>query len=159
MEFLNKMKKRDTLELVLKTIAVFIVTIMAILLMEAMIHGIYIKKIKDNVSGTTIPSQQTIYCEEIEDGQYQIYVHDPENETWHLLTGTRSKQWVETAGFKEVHFRQPNAFDVSITWVHYVVIGLVLVAVLAFYGYRFYILYKDYQKFEARLRKTGKLFN
>lgn len=157
MEFLNKMKKRDTLELVIKTIVAVIISVMLILLMEAMIHGIYIKKVKENTSGTTIPAQQIVYCEEIEDNQYQIYVHDPDNATWHLLTGTRSKEYIESAGFMEVYYRQPNAFDLSITPVHYVVMGVFVVAVLGFYGYRFYNLEKDYKKFYAK-QKAGKLF-
>lgn len=158
MEFLKKMRSRDTLEMVLKTIMAVLIAIILIFFMEAMIHSIYIKKIKENTNGPTIPAQQIAYCEEIDTNKYRVYVHDIENSTWHTLVGGSSKEYVESRGFKEVYFRQPNAFDVSITWVHYIVMGVFVVAVLGFYGYRFYKLDKDYAKFTAKLQKTGKLF-
>lgn len=158
MEFLKKMRSRDTLEMLLKTIMAVLIAIILIFFMEAMIHSIYIKKIKENTNGQTIPSQQIAYCEEIDTNKYRVYIHDTENSTWHILVGSFSKEYVEARGFKEVNFRQPNAFDVSITWTHYVVMGVFIVAVIGFYGYRFYKLDKDYSKFEARLRKTGRLF-
>lgn len=158
MEFLRKIRSRDTLEMTLKAIMAVLISIILIFLMEAMIHGIYIKKINENVKGTTIPSQQIVYCEEIDSNQYKVYVHDPENSSWHSLAGNRSKEYIESAGFKEINYRKPNAFDVSITWVHYVVMGVFIVAVISFYGYRFYKLDRDYAKFKAKIQKTGRLF-
>lgn len=158
MEFLKKMKTRDTVEMVLKTIAAFILGIMLIFLMEAMIHGIYIRKVKENTSGTLIAEQSIVYCEEVENDQFRLYIHDLENDSWQVHATPKSEAWVKSAGFKEVHFRIPNAFDISISGLHYVFMGIFLVAILGFYGYRFYRLNRDYAKFSAKLKKTGKIF-
>lgn len=158
MELLKRMKTRDTVEMVLKTIAAFVVGIMLIFLMEAMIHGIYIKKVKENTSGTLIAEQSVVYCEEIKDDQFRLYVHDVENDSWQVYATPKSEAWINGAGFKEINWRTPNAFDISISGVHYAFMAIFLVAILGFYGYRFYKLNRDYSKFSAKLQKTGKLF-
>ena len=52
----------------------------------------------------------------------------------------------------------PNAFDISISGVHYVVMSLFLVVIAGVFVWRFMLIKKEYDKIEKRYKKTGKVF-
>ncbi len=158
MEFLKKMRSRENVEMVFKTICAVLVGIILVFLMERMIYGIYMDKIKENKASQYIASQCVAYCEEIEDGTFKVYLHNTKSGSWHIKAYDESKALIESAGYKDVVYRTPNAFDVSITGVHYIVIAVFIAGILGFYGWRFYKINKEYTKFEKKYKKTGKIF-
>lgn len=158
MEFLKKMKSREMLEMGLKTIIGVLAGLVLIILMEGMIYGIYMDKIKENKETFSVVADCVVYCEEVGEDEYQVYVHNTETGAWHIESITKTKEQVETKGYKDVVYRVPNAFDVSITGTHYIVMAVFIAGVLGFYGWRFYKLNKEYKGFEKKLKKTGKIF-
>ena len=158
MEFLKKMKSREMVEMGLKTIFGVIVGLILIILMEGMIFGIYMNKINENTASQYVASDCVAYCEEIGDDEYKIYLHNTESGSWHVKVYNESKTQIENGNYEKVIYRAPNAFDVSIKGVHYVVMAIFIAGVLAFYGWRFYKLDKEYKAFEKKFKKTGKIF-
>lgn len=158
MEFLKKMKSREMIEMGLKTIFGVIVGLVLIILMEGMIFGIYMNKINENTASQYVASDCVAYCEEIGDDEYKIYLHNTESGSWHVKVYNESKTQIENGNYEKVIYRAPNAFDVSIKGVHYVVMAIFIAGVLAFYGWRFYKLDKEYKAFEKKFKKTGKIF-
>ena len=158
MEFLKKMKSREMIEMGLKTIFGVIVGLILIILMEGMIFGIYMNKINENTASQYVASDCVAYCEEIGDDEYKIYLHNTESGSWHVKVYNESKTQIENGNYEKVIYRAPNAFDVSIKGVHYVVMAIFIAGVLAFYGWRFYKLDKEYKAFEKKFKKTGKIF-
>ena len=158
MEFLKKMKSREMIEMSLKTVFGVIVGLILIILMEGMIYNIYMTKIKENKANQYMPVQCTAYCEQIDEDEYRVYLHDTSSGSWHIKAFNESKEQIETAGYGDVEFRKPNAFDVSITGTHYIVMVVFMAGVLGFYGWRFYKLNKEYKAFEKKYKKTGKIF-
>lgn len=158
MEFLKKMKSREMIEMGLKTIFGVIVGLILIILMEGMIFGIYMNKINENTASQYVASDCVAYCEEIGDDEYKIYLHNTESGSWHVKVYNESKTQIENGNYEKVIYRAPNAFDVSIKGVHYVVMSIFIAGVSAFYGWRFYKLDKEYKAFEKKFKKTGKIF-
>lgn len=158
MEFLKKMKSREMIEMGLKTIFGVIVGLILIILMEGMIFGIYMNKINENTASQYVASDCVAYCEEIGDDEYKIYLHNTESGSWHVKVYNESKTQIENGNYEKVIYRAPNAFDVSIKGAHYVVMSIFIAGVLAFYGWRFYKLDKEYKAFEKKFKKTGKIF-
>ena len=159
MEFLKKMKSREMIEMSLKTAFGVVLGLILIILMEGMIYGIYMDKINENKANQYMPVQCVAYCEEVRDDEYRVYLHDTSSGSWHIKAFTESKEQIQNAGYGDVEFRKPNAFDVSITGTHYIVMTVFISGVLAFYGWRFYKLNKEYNAFEKRYKKTGKIFS
>jgi len=159
MEFLKKMKSREMIEMSLKTIFAVIIGLILIILMEGMIYNIYMNKIKENKSNQSVIDQCVVYCQEEEDDKYTIYVHNTESGSWIVKSHTESKAQIENAGYKDVIYRTPNAFDVSITNNHYIVMAVFIGGIIAFYGWRFYKLNQEYKAFEKKYKKTGKIFS
>ena len=157
MEFLKQMKSRETIEMALKTVAAVLVGVILIFFMEGMIFSIYMNKIKENKATQYVASNCVAYCEEVEDGEYKVYLHDTESDSWQVSIVNKSKAEIKATGYKDVEFRTPNAFDVSISGVHYVVMAAFIVAILGLYGWRFYKLNREYAAFAKKLKKTGKL--
>ena len=158
MEFLNKMKSRETTEMILKTIAAVIVGFILIFLMEGMIYGIYMNKIKDNTTSQYAASDCIAYCEEIADDEFRVYLHNTVSGSWHVKMLNSSKAEIEATGYEKVVWDTPNPFDVSINGVHYVVMAVFIVAILGLYGWRVYKLNREYAGFAKKYNKTGKLF-
>ena len=158
MEFLKKMKKREMIEMSLKSVFGLIVGLILIILMEGMIYGIYMDKINENKANQYMPVHCVAYCQEVSEDQYKIYLHDEASGSWHIKAFNESKEQIENAGYKNFVFRKPNAFDVSITGTHYVVMAIFIAGVLVLYGWRFYKLDKEYKSFEKKYKKTGKIF-
>ena len=55
----------------------------------------------------------------------------------------------------KVVMHAPNAFEFTITPVHYVIISLFIAAVAGFFAYRFVALHKLYVKITDNFKKTG----
>jgi len=160
MEFLKKMKSREIIEMSLKTIAAVLVGLVLIFLMEGMIFGIYMNKIEENKASQYVADQCVMYCEEVGDDEYKVYIHNTESNSWHILMTSPSKAEIEADAYlyQGVKWRAPNPFDVSITGVHFIVMGAFIVAILGLYGWRFYKLDREYKAFEKKYKKTGKVF-
>ena len=158
MDFLKRMKSRETVEMSLKTIFAVIVGLILIILMEGMIYSIYMNKINENQSSQYVAAQCVAYCEEISEDEFKIYLHNTESGSWSIKVYNESKDQIENAGYEEVVWRTPNAFEVSINGVHYIVMAVFIVAILGFYGWRFYKLDKEYKTFAKKYKKTGKIF-
>ena len=63
MEFINKMKKREYIEMGLKTLAAILAAFLAIILMEGMIYGIQLNALKTKSTTASAASGSTIaYC-------------------------------------------------------------------------------------------------
>ena len=159
MEFLKKMKSREMIEMSLKTIFAVIVALVLIILMEGMIYSIYMDKIdKNHPTSGYVPQQCVAYCEEVAEDEFKIYLHNSEAGSWSTKAYNESREQIENAGYGEVIWRTPNAFEVSINGVHYVVMAVFVAGVLCFYGWRFFKLNKEYKAFENKYKKTGKIF-
>lgn len=169
MEFLKKMKSREMIEMSLKTIAAVVAGLILIILMEGMIFGVYmnhIEKTRDSGKSSFGVQTSVMYCEKQSNGLYTVYINDTNNGSWQIRYDDVTKEsiledinsYTTNHGYKDVVWRAPNAFDVSIKGVHYVVMALFIVAILGFYGWRFYRINKEYKGFEKKLKKTGNIF-
>lgn len=158
MEFLKKMKSRETIEMVLKTISALVLGLILIILMEGMIFGIYMKKINENDATQYTVSQCIAYCEEVGEDKYKVYLENTETGSFSVKITQDSREKIETDGYIDVIWRAPNAFEVSINYVHYIVMGVFLAIILAIYIWRFYKLYQEYKVFERKFIRTGKIF-
>ena len=158
MKFLKKMKSREMVEMSLKTILAVLIGIILIILMEGMIYKIYMDKIEKNTASSYTVDQCVAYCEEVGVDEYKVYLHDTSAGSWQIRMINQSKQDIIDAKYQQVVFRTPNAFDVSITKTHFFVMAGFIVAILGFYGWRFYRLHLDYVGFEKKFKKTGKVF-
>ena len=145
------------IEMSLKTITGVMIGLIMIILMEGMIFGVYMNHINNNKATQWTPQTCVMYCAEQSDGTYDLYIHDVENGSWQVKQDVE-KANITTDGFKDVIWRAPNAFDVSVKGVHYVVMAVFIVAILGFYGWRFYRIDKEYKGFEKKLKKTGNIF-
>lgn len=77
MEFIKRMKKREFIEMGLKTAMAILFGIVLIFAMEAMIYGIHIKSIKNNTSFVSYPSSVVYYIEKVNNNSYNVYQNDP----------------------------------------------------------------------------------
>lgn len=158
MNFLKIMKTRERVEMLLKAIVSIVICIIFILLMEGMIFNIYMTKINENQSFQYIASTCIAYCEEVGDDEYKIYLNNIESGSWSVRISHFTKEQITDAGYANVIFRAPNAFDVSIKSSHYVIIAMLISAILIFYGWRFYNTNKVYKKLVKQLALTGSIF-
>lgn len=85
MEFLNRMKKREYVEMGLKTAIGILLGIIVVFLMEAMIYNIYIDAIKSTTKYSGKPEAAVYYVVENDNSTYDVYLHyDDENSNWAL---------------------------------------------------------------------------
>lgn len=174
MDFIKKMKKREFIEMGLKTLAAILAAFLAIILMEGMIYSIYLNDLKTNPNRdtyTTTENHTIAYCiKEGEDKYFVIYYNDNPNSK-----GLDRSEWsakhdefltkqecldlqdknVTKAYVKDVVFKAPNAFDFSISSVHYIVMAVFVAAVGGFFTYKFIALSKEYQKIEKEYKEKG----
>lgn len=170
MDFIKQMKKREFIEMGLKTLAAILAAFLAIILMEGMIYSIELNALKTKGSGYTITSGVTVaYCiKESDDKYFVIYYNEGTEKEWSassktLLTKQECKDLSNaaiqaqknSAAVKEVVFNAPNAFIFSITPVHYVVMAVFVAAVAGFFVYKFVALAKEYKGIEENFKKTG----
>ena len=167
MDFIKRMKKREFIEMGLKTLAAVLAAFLAIILMEGMIYGIKLNALKTtSKSSTTYPGSSIAYCiKESEDKYFVVYCNETKDASgktvmeWSALEDDlKSKDKcleMEGTKVKEVVFHAPNAFDFSITSSHYIVMAVFVSAIVGFFAYKFIVLAKAYKKTEEQFIKTG----
>ena len=165
MEFIKKMKKREFIEMGLKTLIAVLSAFLAIILMEGMIYGIKLNQLKTKGTSETKLSNSTIaYCmKQSEDKYFVLYKTFNEITKEYEWSAMKNKTYtraqcdaMEGTDVKEVVFHAPNAFELSITTpVHYIVMAVFVSAVAGFFVYKFIKLSKDYEKIEDEFNKTG----
>ena len=161
MEFIKQMKKREFIEMSLKTLIALLAAFMVIILMEGMIYGITLNAYKTKAKSGYSTSESTIaYCIEVEDDEYFLLYHDTNKKNqdgeWTADPVRRSKKYCEEKLIaKEIVFHAPNAFEFTINGIHYVVMAMFVSAVVGFFVYKFIALSKSYKKIEDEFEKTG----
>lgn len=151
MNFLKKMRTRERIEILLKTIASTILAVVTIFLLEGMIFKIYMTRIEENKLFQLNASVHIAYCESVDDNNYKVYLHNTESGSWSTHISYFTKEQITDAGYASVIYRAPNAFDVSINTSHYVLMAIFVSAIIGFYGWRFCKLNQDYKKLENNL--------
>lgn len=168
MEFIQRMKKREFIEMGLKTLAALLACFVAIILMEGMIYSITLNSYMKNGGGYTLNGDSTTaYCIEVEDDQYFVLYHNvwaDGKEGWgaaststELLSKSDCEALLTNNSVGELHYNAPNAFDFTINWIHYLVITVFVAAVGGFFVYRFIALTKEYNKIVSNFEKTGEI--
>ncbi|MBR4998338.1 MAG: hypothetical protein IKY10_00515 [Clostridia bacterium] len=170
MNFIKQMKKREFIEMGLKTLAAILAAFLAIILMEGMIYSIELNALKTKGNGYSITSGKTIaYCIEQEDDKYfVVYYNEGSAKEWSAsskslltkqqcldLANPQVQSQNSSAWVKEVHFNAPNAFKFSITPTHYIVMAIFIAGVAGFFVYKFFVLAKEYKTIEENFKKTG----
>lgn len=157
------MKKREFIEMTLKTIAAVFALLVAIILMEGMIYGIEMKAVRNKTSEVSISNQTIAYAIKQDDDSYFVLCYN-EGSSNKKFTDfsckndlTRTKAEVEAMNVKDIVWRAPNAFEFSMEWTHYVVIGVLAGGLIGFYAYRFVKLGKSYKKIEEEFNSNGKV--
>lgn len=158
MEFIGKMKKREFIEMGLKTLAAVLAAFLAIILMEGMIYSINLNALKTQGASSNAQSETTIaYCiEESKDQYFVIYYNEGSEKEWSATKNTYlTKAECENLAVKEVVYHAPNAFIFSINGIHYVVMSIFMLGVAGFFVYKFVALTKEYKRIEENFKKTG----
>lgn len=169
MNFIKQMKKREFIEMGLKTLTAILIAFLVIILMEGMIYSIRLNALKNMQieGGLPYDNQSSIaYC--IKDTQmedsYFIVIKKVDLETnktqWisdKTLRKTKAECLKMGSGVKELNMHAPNAFDLTINGKHFIFIGIFVVAVLGFFTYKFIMLNNAYKKTEEEFKKTGKI--
>ena len=160
MEFIKKMKKREFIEMGLKTLAAVFAAFIAVILMEAMIYGIHLKALKNGTTHTTSSDTTIAYCIKGEDDKYFVlYFNEDSNPQWSSTrTQLKTKEECERMeGFtvNKVVMRAPTVFELSITTPHYIVISVFMSLVVGFFVFKFVKLTKLYKDIEKKFKETG----
>ncbi|MBR2969438.1 MAG: hypothetical protein IKC49_00085 [Clostridia bacterium] len=172
MNFIKKMKVRELIEMSLKCFASILAAFLAIILMEGMIYGIMLNGVYSTTSSTFNPSSTVVYAVKTSADEYDlIYKNltekwkDSDNDgvsdtkvdsyyTWSIKKNV-PKEDVENGTYYKFYDRAPNAFELSITPIHFVVMGIFVTAVSGLFVYRFIRLVKSYKDLEEEYKKTG----
>ena len=163
------MKKREFVEVTLKTICALLASFLAIILMEGMIYGIQLNAyITNGQNATFIKNEETntgttAYCIERgknEDGEtlYVVLAYNEGSEDeWSCASEDLKtmQECEEDLNVANIVYHAPNAFIFSITPVHYVVMVVFVLLVAGFFVYRFIALNKLYKEIEENFKKTG----
>ena len=158
MEFIKTMKKREFIEMGLKTAAAIFAAFFAIILMESMIYSIQLNALKTKSTSSTTYSNSTIaYCiKEDEDKYFVLYYNEGTEKEWSANKNDyKTKAQCEDLNVKEVVYHAPNAFKFTITPVHYIVMSIFIAGVAGFFGYKFVTLANQYKKIEEEFEKNG----
>ena len=158
MDFIKRMKKREFIEMGLKTLAAILAGFIAIILMEGMIYSIYMNKINNNKASQYVVSDCIAYCKKIDSDEYKVYLHNINQNSWVIKTINSSESEIKEAGYKDVKWHTPTVFDVAITNSHYIVMAIFIVGIGGVYAWRFYKINTEYSKMEKKFKKTGKIF-
>jgi len=168
MDFINKMKKREFIELGLKALTAFMFAFIAIILMEGMIYSITLNAYMKNSSNANTNSTSTVaYC--IEDGKNEegetiffILYQDETNAVEWSATKTSPKHTenyiknnIENKLVKEVVWHAPSAFEFTIKPSHYLIMGVFIAGVAGFFVYRFIKLNSSYNDVIKTYKETG----
>ena len=160
MEFINKMKKREFIEMGLKALASLLAAFLAIILMEGMIYSINLNALKKDTSSTAFSDSTVAYCiKEDDDKYFVIYYNEGATDEWaatkNVYLTEKECKAMEGVIVKEVVMNAPNAFEFTITGVHYVVMSIFVAAVVGFFVYKFIALAKEYKNIEKEYETTG----
>ena len=160
MEFIKQMKKREFIEMGLKTLAAVLAGFLAIILMEGMIYGIELNALKTKSTTASASSKTTVaYCiKESDDKYFVIYYNEDSERQWSATQDLKTKaecEALEGPIVKEVVMHAPNAFKFSINGVHYVVMAVFISAIAGFFTYKFIALTKEYKKIEEEFKTSG----
>ena len=160
MEFIQKMKKREFIEMGLKTLAAVLAAFLAIILMEGMIYSIKLNALKNATSSMSNSGSTIAYCIKEDDNKYFViyknWDEDKNEYTWCASKNDlKTKEECEQLTAKEIVFHAPNAFEFSITPIHFVVMFIFMAGVGGFFAYKFVALTKEYKRIEENFKKTG----
>lgn len=169
MDFIKKMRKREFIEMSLKTLIAIFVCFASIILMCGMIYSIGVKSFMKYGKGSVSYNTETIaYCIEIKDDQYFVLYYNPENESSRLTanaitdTNLKSKADCTPEGLtvKEVVFGAPEAkiiLDEFVEGWHIAIVAVIVAGVMGYFVYRFIKLSLDYKKVVDKFEKTGEI--
>ena len=160
MDFINKMKKREFIEMGLKALASVLAAFLAIVLMEGMIYSIELNALKTKGTTYTAYADSTIaYCiKEDDDKYFVVYYNEGSEKEWSATKNTYlTEEQCKNLTVKEVVWNAPNAFEFSISGVHYVVMAVFMSAIVGFFVYKFIRLNNEYKKIEDEFNKTGSI--
>ncbi len=166
MEFIKKMKKREFIEMGLKTLIAFFACFIAVVLMCGMIYSIgiksYMKYGKGSISTST---ETTAYCIKVKEDQYFVLYYNPNSEgsklTANAITDSNLKtkqQCEELTSVKNTVFGAPKAsiiLDEFVEGWHIAIVAVIVAGVMGYFVYRFIKLANDYKKVEDKFEKTG----
>ena len=160
MEFIQKMKKREFIEMGLKTLVALLAAFIAIILMEGMIYGITLNSYVKTANNTSYSDTGAVaYCIEVEEDSYFVLFKD--DQTGWSASAYENKSYTkaecDNLKVREVIYHAPNAFIFSMNWVHYLVMGVFVAAVAGFFTWRFIALAKEYKGIEENFVKTGEI--
>lgn len=98
MEFIKRMKTREFIEMGLKTLASVLAGLIVIILMEAMIYSIYMKKINENTSISGDATKASYYITEVGNDKYDIYKY-----MYSMEDGKKvNEQWARTGNYHNI---------------------------------------------------------
>ncbi len=156
------MKKREFIEMTLKTVIAILASFIAIILMEGMIYSIELNSyMKYGIMTLKQPTSTIAYCIERGDDEYFVLYYNEDSEPlWTAdakapLLSKADCLAMEGTDVKEVVFHAPNAFQFSISGIHFVVMAVFVALIAGFFVYKFIALGKEYKKIEENFRKTG----
>ncbi len=166
MEFIKKMRKREFIEMGLKTAIAFFACFIAVVLMCGMIYSIgissYMKYGQGSISTST---ETTAYCIEVKKDQYFVLYYNPNSDgtklTANAITDSNLKTKAECEALTSVKDRVYGAPKASIVlnefvegW-HIAIIAIIIAGVMGYFVYRFVKLGIDYKKVIEKFEKTG----
>ena len=152
MEFIKRMKKREFIEMGLKTFAAIMAAFIAIILLEGMIFGITLNGLLNQKQLTTNSESTIAYAIEQDNGKYFVIAND--EGTWTANIYDKSKAELESS-VKTIHYRTPTAFELTIEPIHYVIMVLFVGIVGGYFAYRFVRLNKSYKDIVDEYNRTG----
>ena len=165
MEFIKRMKKREFIEIGLKTLASVLAAFVAIILMEGMIYGILLNAYVTNGTKsqsykiTDVDTTNYAYCVQKEDDGYYILYHTVGslNDFWTCDSKLYTREQCENVKSENtvVYYNAPNAFEFSIEPYHYAIMIVLEGVVIGYFVYRFIKLGKTYKKIEKQFEETG----
>lgn len=164
MDFIKRMKKREFIEMGLKTLAAVLAGFIAIILMEGMIYGIKLHTLTTKSTGETIikdsRTNPVAYCIKQDDDKYIVLCYNEGQEHPWTCSPNLYRTKAECEALKndniEVVFGAPDAFTLTITSpVHYIVMTIFMSGIAGFFVYKFIRLGQSYKKIEEEFNKTG----
>lgn len=168
MDFIKKMRKREFIEMGIKTLIAVFACFVAVVLMCGMIYSIGVKSYMKYGKGSISTSTETIaYCIEVKDDQYFILYYNPESEgsklTANAITDSNLKTKAECESLtsvKEIRFGAPKAQIILNEFVegwHIAIVAVIIAGVMGYMVYRFVKLGLDYKKVIEKFEQTGEI--
>lgn len=169
MEFIKKMRKRENIEMAIKTAITVFACFLTVILMCGMIYSIGVNSFMKRGEGSIKLSTSTIaYCIEVEDDQYFVLYYNPDANKGETLSGRAisdtsllTKEECETMeSVKEVVFGAPPAhvvLDYLVKGWHIAIIAVVVAGVLGYCVFRFIKLGLDYKAVIKHFEETGEI--